>query len=85
MITMSNICSLHGLTKSVETVLYIFLARDRSRNHVACMKDSSLRQHLATSSCHCYAIADGSNLSPKVIGSCIKVHLLVQVEITKET
>ena len=43
MIKIFNICSFHGLTRKVETELYVFLASGRSRNRAACMKDSSFR------------------------------------------
>ena len=42
MIKMCNFGSFHGLTRNVETVIYVFIASDRSRNCAACMKDRSL-------------------------------------------
>ena len=49
---MCKICSFHGLTSKLETVLYAFLASGRSRNPTAFMTDSSLRQYLTVSSSH---------------------------------
>ena len=77
-------CSFHGLTKNVETVLYAFLASGRSRNRAAYMKDSSLQQYSMASSCNCCAIADCCHLSPEIVDICSRVYLLVQVENTNE-
>ena len=82
---MCNMCSFHELTRKVETVLYAFLAIGRSRNHTTYMKDSSLRQYLTASSRHRCPIADCSHLSPRIVGFCTRVRLLIQVENAKET
>ena len=39
-------CSFHGLTKNIQTVLYAFLVSCRSRNPAAYLKDSSMWQYL---------------------------------------
>ena len=77
---MYKMCSFQRLTRNIETVLYAFLASDRSTNPIAYMKDSSLRQYLTTSSRHRCIIAAYNHLSPEIADSCRRVHFLVQVE-----
>ena len=77
---MCKICSFHEFTRNVEIVLYAFLAGGRYRNRALC----NIILIMASSHQHC-AIADYSHLSPEIVRIYTGVHLLVQVENTKET
>ena len=81
---MYKMCSLHGLTKNVETVLYAFLASDRSRILARYRKESSSQLYLMASIHHHCAIADYSHSFPEIAGICIGIHLRVPVENIKE-
>ena len=81
---MYKMCSFHGLSRKVETVLYTFLASGKSRNSTKYRKDTSLQQCLMASSRHRSAIADYSHLFPEVVRICTRIHFRGPVENIKE-
>ena len=79
-----KMCSIHGLTRIVETGLYGFLASGRYRIFATYRKDSSLQQYLTASSHHRYVIGHNSHSFPETAGICTRIHLLVPVENIEE-
>ena len=81
---MCKICSFHGLTSKLETVLYAFLASGRSRNPTAFMTDSSLRQYLTVSSSHHNCAIHITAISPEIVRICTRVIFKFQLKIYRK-
>ena len=77
---MCKMCSFHGLTRNIQTVLYAFLVRCISIIErwllVAIPETASSR--------HCCAITNYSHVPQEIVGICIKVHLWAPAKNIKE-